>query len=416
MIFQSLSFLFTHLRHLRGCCNLRYMSSGIRRNATMLDSVEEEQLQTTLLDSLASQSATAIAANPLLVSTIEGLLSLQLLHSLKASTNTVSLPRGSSNRTSLLRLLARLSTFFNHHRILLFTATYQPTNRQQVKEILQGVFEARPELLDHILESGMDEFSQVFSETIKGKHPLGAESKEEDQVAWKRLRTTMAMQCGLARSTDVIASSFGQSSRVMMTLCTVYQEILAAHFPFQLAPNEMARSLQGGYEGLSRQDEEWLRAKLEILETAYVLLNTAFLAPLEESGEDALAEDERAGFVLELFELLLPLFAAASSSATLPRLEGHEHVSLITVGLLTDLERYYHLSERILKTCGNDDRGRELSRRFRDVARTSARDGLDLLRPAKISELSSNGASDFNVFNRISRSALTSSHFFLGPE
>lgn len=322
------------------------------------------ELSLSLINNLNSRSELELSSLLNSNSTISIILDQLLLTQLGIDSDDSTL------RHLLLELLVKLPSFFqNYAQLITFAQVYQRKNTTLVAKTMDRIFKSNPGLLDQVLEISSTRLIEALRDCNKGKGVMDNLSELD------RITLATSRECSLARSNKIISSSLGQSSAVLSSLASHYTATLSSISPFtsldinQRIPTETKSNL-------SREERKWLEIKLEVLETTYIMLDAAFLTPLEASGSEKVGSEERSAFIGELCDAVSPLLGTSISSSS-----SAYRINLVNQSLLADLEYYYNLSERILFACGRaDENGRELSRTFSSLRKIDSIDGLNLLR------------------------------------
>lgn len=291
-----------------------------------------------LLSALLETPASSLP--PALAPALTTLLSLQLPSSPPPPPNTRLLTQ------QLVTHLASHAGTLSFPLIALYAASYQRTNASLVRTTLERALSADEDLLSTIIELGP---SALASLSPNADYPT--------------LRLQSSLHLSLARSTPLLASIYGQSPDVVRSLCTWYERLQ------NFRPSSLAAGAP--VAGLDAEGREWLEARLEILETLFMLLSAAFLDPIADSN----AAEERAAFWEELEGVLKPAFEVQVS--------GSGRRPLVDRGLLGDLENYFGVAEGVEKLAKGDTRAGALAVKLRGL-RTNAGsvDGLELLTQA----------------------------------
>ena len=265
-------------------------------------------------------------------------------------------------RSLLLQLFLRLANFsgtISLPRFALILAVYGPTNRSIIQGFVERVFDHDERLLLHLGEKGPKLFAATAA--LPGPHSV------------EQLHQIVAIHCALAAdSHPTVTSEYGQNQSVYSTL---------SHFYAQLDLSDLL-SLPTATIKSSSDASIRIRTKAQLLETFHHLLDVSFLTPLQDSTTTT---DDKAGFVMELDEMLAELLSAAAKEKA-----GNEDKTFFcNASLLRDLEFYYDISGTLESSLGRnlDRMGRDVLGRFKSLVGSSdPNDGYEILlgtRPAQ---------------------------------
>lgn len=295
------------------------------------------------------------------------------LHSLLLSQTTPltsfpAAPQPSSDRTRALlhSLVAHLSA----HRstlspafLSLYACAYGPTNHSLVAQTVESAFATDPFLLADASAHGPPACVTALEHRGKVAASSTASGSPADRLAiyLRKIQPHLA----LATSCDTLSEAYGRfdGGVVFGALARAYEEVLPAFAPAtltHLAPSQAPASTSDVLA--------YLHVRLALLQTAFTLLDTAFLKALPKQNGPA----ARAALSSELSRALRPLLDADSKPG---------EVGLVNASLVSDLERFFGLRRRLEEAGGA---GVEVRDRLGKVGQKGVAnwDGVQLLRGA----------------------------------
>lgn len=292
-----------------------------------------------------SSSLETVISNAPISSILDCLLQLEFKNSLSQySSQDAKTAISSIDRELLLKLVLRLGEIkgiINLPRFALILASYGRTNQELMTGFAEKLLELDVGLFDLLQEQGPPLLVEAGGEATRNGLSQGLEEMEK----------MVAIQCALARSTELIRSVYGQDGTVLETLSTCYTLLNVSTLHLVEIPSS----------------ETIIKAnlKMEIVETAHSILHAAFIEPLSDKSATS---EEKAAFLEELETILKPLLDLSETGSTF----------FCDKSLLSDLEYYYKLSSQLQDGLGEKDawRAKDLLRRLR--ISVAGEDGLEL--------------------------------------
>ncbi|KAM0787826.1 hypothetical protein ACM66B_003880 [Microbotryomycetes sp. NB124-2] len=272
-----------------------------------------------------------------------------LVHALASSRHD-----STSMRQRLAQLVTRLATQTNTLTVPLlavFCGAFLSTNKRLVRETVAIAFDTDAQLQINVCEHGPELLAQACDAAVT-----------HSTTAWAR--QTLQSLLALARSHPLVSSSFGQLSRTYSAIAHLYSSLSDPAAP---------------------PDTATLELKLDLLSTAWTVLDQASLDPLLDQT-NPLTVTDRQDFWSELLDNLGVILQHEQSS-------NSETTALINATLAQDLQRYYRLADKLDSAARGLDassnihtRANAVRQRVRGLDKHTAdgEDGLEIVRRLKL--------------------------------